>query len=103
MGNARFSIGQLVQHMKFGYRGAIFGVDAEFSLSEEWYDQVAKSRPPKNAPWYHVMVDGAANTTYVAERHLTDAKDHSQINNPHLGKYFTRFDGQKYLPVKLAH
>jgi heat shock protein HspQ len=101
--SARFNIGQLVEHVKAGYRGAIFGVDAEFALSEEWYDTVAKSRPPKDSPWYHVMVDDASNTTYVAERHLADAKDQSQINNPHLGKHFRQFDGHKYLPVKLAH
>jgi len=100
---AQFNMGQLVEHLKFGYRGAIFGVDAEFALTEEWYKEVAKSRPPKDAPWYHVMVDGAANTTYVAERHLTASKDFSQINNPHLGRYFRQFDGERYLPTQRSH
>ena len=100
---AQFNVGQLVEHLKFGYRGAIFGVDAEFALTEEWYKEVAKSRPPKDAPWYHVMVDGAANTTYVAERHLTASKDFSQINNPHLGRYFRQFDGERYLPTQRSH
>lgn len=103
MTTAQFNVGQLVDHLKFGYRGVIFAVDAEFSLSEEWYDNVAKSRPPKDSPWYHVMVDGAANTTYVAERHLAAAKDRSQINNPHLGQYFHQFDGHRYVPKELAH
>ena len=101
--NAKFFVGQLVEHLKFGYRGAVFGVDAQFSLSEEGYDEVAKSRPPKDAPWYHVMVDGAANTTYVAERHLAQARDLSQINNPHLGEHFGQFDGERYLPARRHH
>ncbi|MCP4823178.1 MAG: heat shock protein HspQ, partial [Shimia sp.] len=45
-------------------------VDGEFEGTEEWYDLVARSRPPKDKPWYHVLVDGSDQTTYVAERHL---------------------------------
>ncbi len=95
-----FEVGQLVEHLKNGYRGAVFGVDHEFSLSEEWYETTAKSCPPKDHPWYHVMVDGSAKTTYVAERHLKDCGNLSQINNPLLGKYFRHFNGRKYLPAK---
>jgi heat shock protein HspQ len=78
-------------------------VDAEFSLSEEWYEQVARSRPPKDRPWYHVMVDGATHTTYVAERHLTVSEDTSQIEHPALGRMFGSFDGRRYLPSEAAH
>jgi heat shock protein HspQ len=103
MAVARFFVGQLVDHMKFGYRGVVFGVDPEFNLSEEWYEQVARSRPPKDQPWYQVMVDGAANTTYVAERHLQASEDFAQIDNPFLGEYFSGFDGRKYLPRQPVH
>ena len=103
MAVSRFYVGQLVEHLKFGYRGVIFGVDPEFSLTEEWYEQVAKSRPPKNRPWYQVMVDGAVNTTYVAERHLRVSDDLTQIDNPYLGEYFSGFDGKKYLPTQTRH
>ncbi|MEJ2087319.1 MAG: heat shock protein HspQ, partial [Gammaproteobacteria bacterium] len=92
MSGPRFFVGQIVEHAKFGYRGVVFGVDPEFSLSEEWYEQVARSRPPKDRPWYHVMVDGATHTTYVAERHLTASDDLSQIDHPALGQVFSRFD-----------
>ena len=103
MATSRFFMGQLVEHLKFGYRGVVFGVDQEFSLSEEWYEQVARSRPPKNAPWYQVMVDGATNTTYVAERHLQASEDFAQIDNPYLGEHFSSFDGKKYLPRQPVH
>ena len=53
---ADFHIGQLVLHAKFGYRGVVFDVDPVFQLSDEWYEQVARSRPPKDRPWYHVLV-----------------------------------------------
>jgi heat shock protein HspQ len=100
--SSTFHIGQIVSHLKAGYRGVIFGIDSEFSLSEEWYEQVAKSRPPKDQPWYHVMVDGASHTTYVARRHLTASEDFTQIDHPALGQVFGRFDGSRYLPKRTS-
>ena len=67
---AKFCVGQLIHHKKFGYRGVIIEVDLQFKNSDEWYETVAKSRPPKDQPWYHVRVLNAHHMTYVAERHL---------------------------------
>ncbi|HEM45806.1 MAG TPA: heat shock protein HspQ, partial [Alphaproteobacteria bacterium] len=49
---ARYSIGDVVAHRLFGYRGVVIDVDPVFGLSDEWYEQVAQSRPPRDAPWY---------------------------------------------------
>ena len=49
-GQAKFEIGQVIRHKKFDYRGVIYDVDATFSLDEEWYEQVARSMPPKDKP-----------------------------------------------------
>ena len=97
-GQPRFFVGQIVEHLKAGYRGVIFSVDARFSLTDDWYEEVARSRPPKDKPWYHVMVDGASHTTYVAERHLQPSDNFTQIDHPALGQAFSRFDGKRYLP-----
>ena len=56
--SADFSVGELILHKRFEYRGVVVDVDPTFQLSEEWYDQVARSRPPKDAPWYHVLAFG---------------------------------------------
>ena len=93
----KFHIGQIVDHKKFGYRGVVFDVDAQFNGSEEWYQTMAKSRPPKDAPWYHVLVDGAEHTTYVAERHLQKSEDISPVNHPLLSMYFTEQANDKYV------
>lgn len=98
MSDAQFYIGQIIEHNKFGYRGVVFGVDPTFDLSEEWYETVAKSRPPKDKPWYHVLVDEGLHTTYVAERHLKASGNLSQVIHPLLGDYFDRYDGERYLP-----
>ena len=44
---AKFRIGQIVHHKLFDYTGVIFDIDAIFQGSEEWYEQVARSRPTK--------------------------------------------------------
>ena len=67
---AKFCIGQLIRHKLFHYRGIILSVDLEFKSSDEWYDAVAKTRPPKDEPWYHVLVHQKGHITYVAEQNL---------------------------------
>ena len=95
--NAKFSLGQIVVHQKFAYRGVVYDIDAHFSGTEEWYEQVAKSRPPKDAPWYHVLVDGQLTSTYVAERHLIRAENTLAIDHPLLENYFSGFQGGRYI------
>jgi len=95
--SARFHVGQIIRHQLFGYRGAVFDVDPTFEGSDDWYDEVAKSRPPKDAPWYHVLVHDASHTTYVAERNLIADPDPAQIDHPMLGDYFSLYDGVRYL------
>ena len=39
--NAKFSIGEVVKHRHFDFRGVIYDVDFEFNNSEEWYQSVS--------------------------------------------------------------
>ena len=93
---AKFSIGQLVEHRLFGYRGAIFEVDPVFLGDDDWYDQVARSRPPKDRPWYKVLVHGAEHTTYVAERNLQADDSGQAIEHPALWALFADFQDGRY-------
>lgn len=97
--SVKFSVGQLVRHKLFDYRGLVFDVDATFQGTEEWYEEVAKSRPPKNRPWYHVLVDGADHTTYVAERNLTSDSSDEDIEHPLVGQLFAGRQDGLYLPI----
>lgn len=94
---ARFQLGQLIHHKLFGYRGVVFDVDAVFSGTEEWYQQVARSRPPKDAPWYHVLVHDAQHTTYVAEQNLEADESTEPVRHPLLDQVFDEFRGGRYL------
>lgn len=94
---ARFSVGELVQHRLFDYRGVVVDVDPEFMLSDEWYKTAARSRPPKDRPWYRVLVDGAAYETYVAERNLDADQSRQPVDHPQIGSCFERFAHGRYL------
>lgn len=93
----KYHVGQLVEHQKFSYRGVIYDVDAEFSGTDEWYESVAKSRPPKDAPWYHILVDGSELVTYVAERHIQPSADYSPIQHELVDVYFNGFMNNQYI------
>jgi len=54
---AKFQVGKIVHHKLFDYIGVVFDVDPTFQGTDEWYEHVARSRPPKDKPWYHVLVD----------------------------------------------
>ena len=93
---AKFRIGQIVYHKLFGYTGVVFDIDSFFQNSDEWYEQVARSRPPKNKPWYHVLVHAAEHTTYVAEQNLDLEENTKAIQHPLINSLFTKFDGLQY-------
>jgi len=95
-GEARFGIGDVIHHSKFDYRGVIVDIDARFEGDDEWYEKVALSRPPKEHPWYHVLVDGADHTTYVAERHLEVDRSGEPIRHPLLERFFGVFCDGRY-------
>ncbi|MGB5451515.1 MAG: heat shock protein HspQ [Sedimenticolaceae bacterium] len=93
---SKFFVGQIVHHMRFDYRGVIVDVDATFQGSEAWYEKVARSRPPKDQPWYRVVVDGGEHETYVAERHLEVAPDTAPVSHPALSKLFSGYKDGSY-------
>jgi heat shock protein HspQ len=95
---AKFHIGQLVHHRLFDYRGLIVDVDPMFQGSDAWYEQVARSRPPKDRPWYRVLVDGTGDETYVAERNLEPDAAGEPIRHPRLEELFSGLEDGRYLP-----
>ncbi|MBL4839098.1 MAG: heat shock protein HspQ [Kordiimonadaceae bacterium] len=86
---ARFAPGQVVRHRRFGYRGLIFDVDATFKQSPEWYDVIPEENPLKDRPWYHILVDGEAHTTYVSENSLAKCKATEEFDHPLLTSLFS--------------
>lgn len=96
MKQAKFSIGQCIQHRLIDYRGVIVDVDPEFLGMDEWYEQVATSRPPKDEPWYHVLVHDSGRKTYVAERNLIRDDSNEPVNHPLLHEFLNGFEQGHY-------
>lgn len=95
---AKFAIGQLIRHRLFEYRGVIVDVDPHFKGTDDWYETVARSRPPKDTPWYHVLVDDQEVRTYVAERNLGPDDSGRPINHDDLSDYFSGMNDGAYVP-----
>ncbi len=81
----------------FDYRGVVCDVDPVFSSTDEWYEAMARSRPPKDEPWYHLLVDGKVHMTYVSQRNLKPDGTNRPIVQPLLSDYFSKFDGSAYV------
>lgn len=94
---AEFSIGQIIRHVKYNYRGVIVDIDPIFSAPDEWYEAIAASRPPKDKPWYHVLVDDGNMQTYVAEQFLLADESDEPINHPYVEMFFSGFDRDHYV------
>ena len=98
---ARFEVGTLVSHKRYGYRGAIADWDPECRADEAWYQSNA-TQPPREQPWYHVLVHGSDHTTYVAQSNLEVYKGGEQVANPLTRQYFQCFHEGRY-HLKVSH
>ena len=94
---ARYDVGQLIHHRLFDYRGVIIDVDPTYNGSEAWYRQMAHTQPPRDRPWYHVLVDGGERETYVAERNLEPDETGRPIDHPLVPKFFVALGDGGYI------
>jgi heat shock protein HspQ len=100
---ANFQVGQVIHHRLFDYRGVIVDVDATFQGTEAWYQSVARSRPPKDQPWYHVLVHQAEHMTYVAERNLEPDLSGEPVVHPVLDQFFDERRDGLYVRDRALH
>ncbi len=91
----RFEIGQLVRHRRYGYRGVVFDRDAKCEAEDEWYEN-NQTQPPRDRPWYHVLVDGREHSTYAAQSNLEADPSPRPVNHPWLEKVFSSFVAGRY-------
>ncbi len=97
--NALFSIGQVVKHRMFEFRGVIYDVDPEFANSDEWWESIpAEVRPSKDQPFYHLLAenDDASYEAYVSQQNLLLDDTGEPINHPEVPEMFGDFNGERY-------
>ncbi len=90
-----FAPGQLVRHLRYGYRGVVADFDMTCMAEETWY-YANQTRPPRNQPWYHVLVDGSPTTTYAAQTSLEADDSGEPVEHPWIGTLFTSFADGRY-------
>ncbi|WP_300395801.1 heat shock protein HspQ [Henriciella sp.] len=90
---ARFQIGQVVQHRIFDFRGVIFDVDPVFANSDEWYEAIPEDmRPSKDQPYYHLFAenDKTHYVAYVSEGNLLPDESDVPVTHPDIPHFFER-------------
>lgn len=104
---ARFSIGQVVRHRKFPFRGVIFDIDPEFANTEEWWRSIPEeSRPRKDQPFYHLYAENSEieYVAYVSEQNLVPDDSNEPLRHPAIDEYFVRSgDGAYQMKLRLTH
>ena len=102
---AKFSIGEVVRHRLFDFRGVIYDVDFEFNNSEEWYQSIPKEvRPKKDQPFYHLLAENEEITyeAYVSEQNLLLDDRNEPISHPLIKEIF-KGQGQDGLYLKSSN
>ena len=97
--NAKFSIGEVVKHRHFDFRGVIYDVDFEFNNSEEWYQSIPKVR--KDQPFYHLLAESNDVTyeAYVSEQNLLLDKSKEPVKHPLIEEIFSGKKGESYFKI----
>lgn len=96
---AKFSIGDVVRHRLFPFRGVIFDVDPEFANTEEWWQAIPEQiRPRKDQPFYHLLAENGQSyyVAYVSEQNLVPDETGEPVDHPDLGDLFGDFEDGRY-------
>src|SRR5437660_4362365 len=104
--HARFSIGDVVRHRLFDFRGVVFDVDPVFANSEEWYEAIPQDiRPDRDQPFYHLLAENAeaSYVAYVSQQNLVRDESEEPVDHPAISTMFQRKDGRYRLRPDLRN
>ena len=97
--HARHSIGDVVRHRIFDFRGVIFDVDPVFANSDEWYEAIPEAiRPRKDQPFYHLLAENGESSyvAYVSQQNLVPDDSDEPIEHPAIPGLFHDFANGRY-------
>ena len=94
MRTAKYTIGQVVKHRLFAFRGVVFDIDPVFNNTEEWWQAIpAEIRPRKDQPFYHLFAENAETeyVAYVSEQNLLPDTSEKPIRHPMVEDFMRDF------------
>ena len=97
--HARFSIGDVVKHRLFEFRGVVFDIDPVFANSEEWYDSIPEDvRPRRDQPFYHLLAENAESSyvAYVSQQNLVTDDSEEPVDHPAIAGIFDGYQDGRY-------
>jgi heat shock protein HspQ len=97
--NAKYTVGQVVKHRLFPFRGVVFDIDPEFDNTEEWWLSIPEDRRPrKDQPFYHLFAENAETEyiAYVSEQNLLPDESGDPVRHPQIDELFERDDSGGY-------
>ena len=98
---AKFSIGDVVHHRFYPFRGVVYDVDPTFANTEEWWLSIPEDvRPAKDQPYYHVLAENAKTTynAYVSEQNLVPDATGKPCRHPLVRELFGELCDGRYKP-----
>ena len=105
--STQFTIGQVVRHRVYPFRGVIVDVDPEFNNTDEWWESIPEDqRPDKDQPFYHLLAenDESAYIAYVSEQNLLIDDSGEPVDHPQVAEVFGEFLGDSYaIPPSYRH
>ena len=94
-----FSIGDIVKHRLYPFRGVIVDIDPEFDNTDEWYDAIPEEvRPEKEQPFYHLLAENSDSfyAAYVSQQNLQTDKENGPVSHPDVDDVFDGISDGKY-------
>jgi heat shock protein HspQ len=90
---AKFSIGQILQHRIYPFRGVVFDIDPVFNNTDEWWKAIpAEIRPSKDQPFYHLLAENEETeyVAYVSEQNLVPDMSDTPLRHPKIKELFEK-------------
>jgi heat shock protein HspQ len=97
--HADFTIGAVVRHRLFDFRGVVFDVDPVFANSEEWYQAIPEDiRPAKDQPFYHLLAENGESSyiAYVSQQNLLADDSDEPVDHPEIAGMFDDYVQGRY-------
>ncbi len=90
----QYTIGQIIHHRRYDYRGVVISTDRACEAPGDWYRR-NQTQPRRDQPWYKVLVDGGRET-YVAEENIELDATGDPVDHPLVDRLFPTFQSGRY-------